>query len=139
MPSRFPVLTVLSAVTAANGEPTAVTDGVALAKMRNPDKILILVDSSAGSDTMTVTIRAWAYHPATSSWYPLGTGADSALSGIINNGNAIGENGVADNIGHAEVIGNLRGFERFYSEVVAITGTSTAIGVKIATRDPGNR
>jgi hypothetical protein len=138
MPSRFNRLTLLSAATAVNGEPALVTDGDDLGKMRNPNNVLVLVNSSAGSGVMTVTIRMWAYHAITGAWYALGTGADSTLTGIINDGNAIGENGVADNISHAEIISGLRGFSRIYAEITAIGGTATAIGVVVATRDPGN-
>ena len=131
-------LKLLNAASAVNGEPTLDTQGKPLEVMRNPDKVLVLVDSTAGSGTMSVTVRMWGFHPTTGKWYAMGVGSDSSVTGIINGGNPIGENGIADRIGHAEVLGNVRGFSRLYAEVTAITGTLTTIDMSVGTRDPGN-
>jgi hypothetical protein len=138
MPTTVQNQTVLSAVTATNSAPSGATAGVSLQHMRYPNEVVCLVDSSAGSGTMTVTLKAWAYHPSTSKWYMLGTDATPANKGLLNEGSAIGET-AANTIAHAEIITGLRGFSRFYLEITAIGGTSTAIGAVIAARDLGNR
>ena len=129
--------TLLTAATAVNSEPTVVGDGANTHDMGFPDELLLVVNSTAGSATMTVTIRMWGWLDLTSKWYPLGVGSDSTLTGIINDGNAIGENGVADTISHAEILSETRDFSRLYAEVTAIGGTATAVTVRVATRDPG--
>ncbi len=139
MPKTQQNLTVLAAVTATNSPPSGATAGVDLAQMRHPNEVAIGVYSSAGSGTMTVTLKAWGYHVAAvdnlARWYPLGTGA---TAGVLNEGTAIGE-ALANEIRHTELIRGLRGFDRLYIEVTAIGGTSTAVNALIAARDLGNR
>lgn len=117
-------ITLLSAVTATNSAPTAATDGAALPF--NCDYATLLLHSTAGSGTMTVTCKLWGYNTQQAKWYPLGTNATAANKGLINEGNAIGETGT-DSIRHAELILGIRGFQRLYLEVTTIGGTSTAI------------
>jgi hypothetical protein len=89
----------------------------------------LLVASTAGSATMTATIKLWGVFRISGTlayWAPLGTHATAATKGIINEGNALGETGT-DSIRHAEVIDLIEGIERVYAEITAIGGTNTAI------------
>jgi len=132
---------LLSGVTAANGQPSGATAGVpcydsnvfgevsaGVCYPQLPSReSTILVCSTAGSGTMTVTIRLWGYNSATSEWYPLGAGAD-ATKGVIDAGSAEGEV-KSDKILHAEPLLMAGHFDRLYAEVTAIGGTSTAVDV----------
>ena len=130
---------LLASATAANSPPSgssaglAVSDIVALFNYA-PDDVTLLLFSTAGSATMTVTARLWGYHPIGAGyWCPLGTGAD-ADKGKINAGAAIGETG-ADTIRHSEVI-SLVGIAgtRIYLEITNIGGTSTAVEAHLVVR-----
>jgi hypothetical protein len=125
---------LLNAATATNSAPSGATAGVA--KMQRTENspcgigeaesAMIIVRSTAGSGTMTCTLKLWCYSPISGTWHPLGTHATPATKGIINAGAAIGETG-ADTIAHAELVQGLGGFTRFYLEITAIGGTATAI------------
>lgn len=83
--------------------------------------------STAGSGTMTVTIRIWVYSELTHRWHPFGINStDLTLRGVLNDGVAITEDG-ADSIIHAEPAQFLSGWDYIYAEVVAIGGTATAV------------
>jgi hypothetical protein len=117
-------ITLLTAATATNSAPSAATDGVALPHLT--DYATALVHSTAGSGTMTVTLKLWGYNSATAKWYPLGTNATAASKGLLNEANAIAETGT-DSIRHAELVRGLRSFQRVYFEITAIGGSSTAV------------
>jgi hypothetical protein len=119
-----PQITLLTAATATNSAPTAVTDGVELPY--ETDLATLFLHSTAGSGTMTVTCKLWGWNNKLAKWYPLGTNATAASKGLINEGNAIGETGT-DSIRHAEVVAGLRNIQRLYLEITAIGGTATAI------------
>ena len=126
-------LTLLASATATNSPPTLASDGVSLATSAiRGDRGLCLVQSTAGSGTMTVTIRLWGYSAVPAAWAPLGYGAD-ATKGVINDGAALGETGT-NLIQHAELIDGLENFDRLYAEITAIGGTSTAISCYLAAR-----
>ena len=132
-------LQLLTAATAANGAPSLITDGFALRPASSSstidiagDRGLLLLKSTAGSSTMSVTIRLWGYSAISASWLPLGVGGAST-KGIINGGNACGETGT-DAIAHAEVIGGLENLQRIYAEITNIGGTSTAISAWLVAR-----
>lgn len=122
--------TLLSAATATNGQPSAASDGIELPS--GAHRAALLLDSTAGSGTMTVTVRIWGYEPKTAKWYPLSIGADSSAgdttntAGWMNGGNAIVEID-ADELRHFEAIEDLGHFSRLYAQVVAIGGTATAV------------
>jgi hypothetical protein len=97
---------------------------------KNP--ISLLVWSTAGSGTMTVTLRLWGYSSVSGTWHPLGVGADST-KGIINAGSALGETGT-NTIAHSEVVYGLKAFERVVCQVTAIGGTVTAISAALVAR-----
>src|SRR3990172_3725165 len=121
---------LLNAATATNGAPSLSSHGFALQTPAASvniagDKGLLLVHSTAGSDTMAVTIRLWGYLAISAAWHPLGPGGASTKE-IINNGNSCPETGT-DTVAHAEVVGGLENLQRLYAEITAITGTDTAI------------
>lgn len=125
---------LLNAATATNSPPSGATAGVAKSQrtenspcgIGEAESATIIVRSTAGSGTMTVTLKLWCYSPISGTWHPLGTHATPATKGIINAGAAIGETGT-DTIAHAELVQGLGGFTRFYLEITTIGGTATAI------------
>lgn len=135
-------VTLLTSATATNSAPTSATQGVLIKKvgegrgLGGAQRGLLLLKSTAGSGTMTCTVKLWGYISAGSGdaaipaagWYPLGTSSTAANKGIINEASAIGET-TADGIAHAEVVENLFCFRRLYAEITAIGGTSTAVSV----------
>ena len=126
---------LLTARTTTNGAPSLATDGVALAAIATqkagvPRDLLVLVASTAGSATMTVTLKLWGYSQVSAQWHPLGTSPTDANKGRLNEQNAIGET-ATDLIQHAELLVGAGYFERLYAEVVAIGGTATAVSVWI--------
>lgn len=140
---------LLDAVTATNGKPSAATDGKAVRRTSKDnadegftdfvERMVALLWSSAGSGTMDVTVRLWGYkrryvkrgeQVAIGKWFPLGVGAD-ATKGTINAGAAAGEVNT-DAIAHTEIVENLMMFDRVYAEVVAISGTATAVSLLLA-------
>lgn len=128
-----PGIKLLSGATATTSAPSAATDGYALRKQtpgttyvwdgRNIG--LVTVYSTAGSGTMTVTIRLWMFKVNSGKWFPLGRSTTESDRGLLNGG-AIDEDG-ADNLVHAELIQGLSAFDRIYAQVVAIGGTATAV------------
>ena len=137
MPSTPPgVIQLLDDATATNGAPSAASDGVALPPRWGD--ATALVRSTAGSGTMSVTIKLWVYWDGSADgstdavgWYPLGTNSTAADKGKLNEQSAIGETS-ADLIAHAERVVGLNAFTRAYAEVTAIAGTATAISVWLA-------
>ncbi len=94
---------------------------------RRPTAASVIVASTAGSDTMTVTLRLWGYSSAAASWSPVGVGT-AAGKGVLNAGAAIAETS-ADKIAHAEPLTLPTHFDRAYCQVTAIGGTATAVSV----------
>lgn len=90
------------------------------------DAGLLFMRSTAGSGTMTVTLRLWAYSELTHAWHPMGINSTITLRGVLDDGTAITEDG-ADILTHAEPVQFLSGFEYIYAEIVAIGGTATAV------------
>lgn len=131
-------IVVLASATATNGVPTGSTVGISAAAIRKlfgkmPVEAALLVYSTAGSDTMTATIRLWGYHPGPAAWFPIGTGTD-ALKGTINEEVALGETGT-DTIRHLEPIALLGVVgAQLYVQIAAIGGTNTAIEAAIVVR-----
>jgi len=120
---------LLASATGTNSPPSGAAAGIdvsTIITVGRPQKCSFLLASTAGSATMTVTVRLFGYHPATSSWHPLGTGTGAA-KGILNAGAAIDEGPVADKIRHAEPLDLPVHFSRLYLEITAIGGTATAV------------
>ena len=123
---------ILDARTSTNSAPSGSSAGLANPKDNIwplPQKAVVAVYSTAGSATMTATIKLWGYLTDAAQWFPLGIGAD-ALKGVMNGGAAIGETGT-NVLQHAEIVEGLFSFDRIYAEVVAIGGTSTAVTVDV--------
>lgn len=110
---------LITAATAATATPpSGITAGVALPFL--VDQITVLVKSTAGSGTMTATVRVWAYFPEAAAWFSCG---------VLNAGNAIPET-TADAIQYCEAVVGLRGASRVHAQLEAVAGTSTAITVQ---------
>jgi hypothetical protein len=122
---------VLDAATATNSPPSGASAGISvdlLGKFGSiPNAVGVKVWSTAGSGTMTVTIKLWGRSNTT--WVPVGAGADTT-KGEINVVAAIGET-TADSLVHSEVMNYPGMFQRIYAEIVAIGGTSTAVSVAL--------
>lgn len=120
---------LLAAATATNSPPSGASAGVPIGQDvldgGAPVYGGLFVASTAGSATMTVTLKLWAYIAAAAVWAPCGTGT-AALRGVLNGGVAIDEI-AADLIRHYETIGIPWAFDRMYLEITAIGGTDTAI------------
>jgi len=104
----------------------------AVAGVEIGDKAELVVASTAGSGTMTATIRLWGYSAVAQDWFPLGVGTASG-KGVINGGSALEETG-ADAIAHIENIDGLENLERIHAEIVSIGGTATAISAWLVAR-----
>ena len=118
---------LLASVTAANGIPTT-TAGVAMSVIRAKtipmpgSGFYVGVRSTAGSGTMTATLRLWGR--AGGAWqgiYEFDASSTAPQTPI-----AIGETS-ADAIQYFEPAPDLRAFDRIFLEVVAIAGTNTAV------------
>jgi len=119
-------ITLLTAATATTAVPSAATDGVQMPV--TADIATLFLHSTAGSGTMTVTVRLWGYNVGVAKWYPLGIGT-AALKGVLNAGAAIAEDASlgADVLLHCEVLNSLHRIHRVYLQVTAIGGTATAV------------
>ena len=135
------IITLLTSATATNSAPAGGSAGASTNGLKVggnvPDTCSIFVKSTAGSGTMTVTIKIFGYvgaSPISGSWFPLGTHATAATRGILNEGNAIDEV-VPNGLRHVEPISYVGTFDRLYAEVTAIGGTATAVSVFVACED----
>lgn len=126
---------VLTAETGTTAAPSAATDGVETNSLKVggnvPDAATIVVQSTAGSGSMTVTLKLWGYDTDSAKWSPVGTNATAANKGLLNGGAAIPEGPVADTINHRELFFYLGHFDRLFLEVTAIGGTATAVSAWI--------
>lgn len=134
---------ILASATATNSPPATATAGVSMVAILDafggvlPPDMRIVATSTAGSATMSVTLRLWEMFGTLASqtnglWSPPGVGADS-VKGLLNGGVAIGEV-TADVIRHSEVISLGAHASRVYVEITAIGGTATAITVFLVGR-----
>lgn len=130
---RNQCIRLVDAATTTNGAPSGASAGVSLAAIATTfdllQKAIVIVRSTAGSGTMTVTVRLWGYSIVAANWSPLDAGAD-ATKGVINAGSVMGETG-ADEIDHSEPIEGIGPFDRLYAEITAIAGTATAVTVEL--------
>lgn len=125
------IIELLASVTAANNAPSGSSAGLAVDTVRaryggslpSMSGFLVGVKDTAGSGTMTVTLRLWSYSGAI--WFasqPFNVSSAAPHTAV-----AIPETG-SDDIGYAEWVKfDLRTAERLYLEVTAIAGTSTAV------------
>ncbi len=120
---------ILASATATNSEPSGAAAGIAINDIEKPwpEYFGFICVSTAGSATMTATLRLWGYHPVAAVWMPVGPGTGTT-AGQLNGGVALTEV-QADRLAHSETIHRsaLQHFSRLYVEIEAIGGTSTAI------------
>mgnify|MGYP001233795037 CR=1 FL=1 len=125
-----------AATTSTTAGPSSATDGVSLLSLGLGDvpyEGIAQVISTAGSGTMTATVRLWGYNEisAAAGWTPLplgviGTGTE-LTRGMLNNGVAIGETTAGDTIRYSETVTGLSMYSRIYAQVTAIAGTGTSV------------
>lgn len=116
------LVTLLSTTTTTVAAPATIDDeALGQPLPYSVDQAVILVKSTAGSNTMTVGVRIWGFCPEADRWYDLGP---------LNGGSSIAETSKSDVISYAEGIAGLRAFTRLYVEVPSIGGTNTAITVQ---------
>jgi hypothetical protein len=140
---RIFVIRLLEAATATNGVPSSyAAAGVDVGAILDerygkgawPSSCGVAVHTSAGSGTMTATIKLWGGvlgigAAAAGVYLSAGTGA-AATSGLLNGGAAFDEH-ASDNINRLDVI-DLPGIcRKWYAEVTAIGGTGTAVTVDL--------
>ncbi len=123
--SSFAVELLASAI-AANGIPTTTagipTSLLCLGGGSVPDKIRVGVRSTAGTGTMTVTLRVWLR--AAGFWFRAkDLHASSAAPGAAV---AIAETS-ADAIQYSEEVSGIACADRIYLEITVIAGTNTAV------------
>lgn len=111
---------LLASAIATNGAPTG-TAGIDIQAVKAllgflPKKLRVALRSTAGSGTMTATLRLWG-RLGTLGWVPLVN---------LNAGAALAEVG-ADLLAFSEAVEAIEGVDRLYLEIVAIGGTSTAV------------
>jgi hypothetical protein len=115
---------LLASATAVNGIPTA-SAGIPMTLVNRvglKDKIRVAVASTAGSGTMTVTLRVWL--KAGGIWF---RAKDlNASSAAPHTAVAIPETS-ADAIQYSEEVCGIACADRIYLEIVAIAGTLTAV------------
>ena len=141
-------LTLLTGATATNGQPQLATDGVDIRRGAIPgggegfgdyiNQAAVSIKSTAGSGTLTLMIRLWAYTPE-NGWAPLGvsaTGTDGD-KGKLNNAVLMTNTATGSNtplLAHSEPVSGLVGYTRLYAEVFTITGSSAAFTVTMSAR-----
>lgn len=113
------VVELLASATATNGAPSGASAGIDANLLRVggqlPTSIRVGVKSTAGSGTMTVTLKLWLY--AGGAWF---------VAQALNGGSAIAETGT-DTINFSEAVSVVQGASRLYLEIAAIAGTATAV------------
>lgn len=111
------LMTLLSEAT-SNASPSDKTDATLGAPIPFlADEITVLVHSTAGSGTLTASIRMWGYCAVAARWYNLG---------LLNGGTDIAESDT-DALSHVETLDGMRRFIRLYAEIESLGGTNTAV------------
>ena len=116
---------ILASATAANGIPSG-SSGIEANALRErniaPGRIRIGVKSTAGSGTMTVTLRVWFRFGSTIGWM---VGKAIEASSATPQTALVIEHGAG--IYNTESVELPAAADRVYLEIVAIAGTSTAV------------
>lgn len=127
IPGTAYAVEILASATATNGLPSG-SSGVEMNLLKGlgaaPDAFRIGIKSTAGSGTMTVTLRVWFRFGSTIGWM-VGK-AIEASSATPQTSVAIAET-TADAIAYTAIVDVPSAADRIYLEVVAIAGTSTAV------------
>ncbi len=91
------------------------------------DAGIILVNSTAGSGTMDVTVRIWCYSYLNFTWHPMGSDDTTVTNrGMLNDKFKIEED-IADKLAHTEPIIYLSGFDRIYAQIVAVNNATVDV------------
>ena len=125
--------------------PEGPTAGVDLKQLRGLRNGVIAVTNTAGTGTLTVTLRCWGYATSlagTSSgvgvWLPVKMAHDSTsvAVGYLGNGNPLTEIGTTDCIRHSEPMPpSLHHFTRVFFQKTNISPASLAVSVSLISSD----
>lgn len=120
---------LLEGAAATNGAPSLISHGVSVNDLilaRRPQQWFFKLFNTAGTGTLTATVKLWGWDRTAGKWAPIGTGATDVDRGKLNGGAAIGEVG-NDIIAHTERLEHpLAALLRLYAEITAIGGTTPA-------------
>ena len=119
--ASFAATTLLMAGTDTSAAPT-IGDGTLGVELPHADQAVVLVQTTAGSGVITVTLRIWGWHRVLGRWFDLGQ---------LNGGVAIPESAIADQISYAEGVTGLRVFSRVHFQIVAFAGTTPKFAVHL--------
>lgn len=132
--AKYDAYRLLDAATATNSPPSGAAAGLDVSAIGGTFNRIpvaeLQVYSTAGSASMTCTLKLWGYDTVSTKWFPIGVGTGAA-KGLLNGGAAIDEGPVADVISHSEPLYDLGCFSRIYLEITAIGGTGTSITANI--------
>lgn len=109
---------------ATSSLPTTTSDGVAMPV--SADRAVIQVWNTAGSGTITISLRLWGYFYGTSKWLPVPIGLGTTVTiGRLFNSTAIAEVTLGtDVLAYSEEVRCLGACNRLFIEVIAVGGTS---------------
>lgn len=113
---------LLASGTTASAAPATLTDeslGAAIPGGGAVDEVHVLVQSTAGSGTMTATLKLWGFNPELGRWFDLGS----------LNGSSPIEESKSDVLSWSQVVQGMSAYSRLYVQIVALGGTNTAIKV----------
>lgn len=138
---RSAVIRILEGATATNSPPSSyAAAGVDVGTILDglygpkgwPTSCDVAIYTTAGSGTMTATVKLWCGHPnlgASGVYLAAGTGSAST-AGVMNGGIACDEH-AADNINRVDMVMNPGAYRKWYAEITAIGGTATAVNVDL--------
>lgn len=134
------VIRILDAATATTSVPVYASDGVDVGAILDsvygtkgwPSMCGVAVRTTAGSATMTATLKLWVGYlfSASSGIYLAASPGSAALAGVLNGGSAFDEH-ATDNINRMDYISFPRLGRKYAVQVTAIGGTSTAVTVDL--------
>lgn len=138
-PTQY-VVRILDAETATTAVPVYATDGVDVGAILDglygakawPTMCGVAVRTTAGSGTMTATIKLWAgYRISTSAGVYLAASPGAAATAGVLNGGAANDEHATDNINRMDVLSYPRLARKYAAQVTAIGGTATAVTVDL--------
>jgi hypothetical protein len=136
------IVRILESATATTAVPVYASDGVDVGAILDslyggkpfPETAGLAIHTSAGSGTMTATIKLWAgvlgIGPSGAGKYLAASTGPGATAGWANGGVALDEH-AADDIGRLDYILYPRLARKWAPQVVAIGGTGTAVSVDL--------
>lgn len=134
------VIRILDAATATTAVPVYATDGVDVGAILDdrygkaawPTMCGVAVRTTAGSATMTATIKLWAgyRYSVSAGQYLAASPGSSTTAGLLNGGAALDEH-ATDDIGRMDIISYPRLARKWAAQVTAIGGTATAVTVDL--------